>query len=1212
MRLPIVLFLSVAALVSAQDPAADREIVLPRAPQISPDGNQIAFAWRGDVWTAPVQGGEARRVTSHPGDDDSPAFSPDGKRIAFTSDRAGGTQVFVVDLPGGAPRQLTSDSRGKSLLGFARDGSLLLAMSSDEHFHGSESRRLYRLDLDGKMPKRLVLDVGFSSAALSPDGTKVLFTRGRSAWWRKGYRGAAAEQLWLAELGDGSGEPELTRLSTDRPEFQNVTESDPMWAPDGKTYWYVSDPDGTFDVYQRTLGDGAARRVTNVGAEDGSDDGVAFPSVSADGRSMVVRRRFHLLHVDVASGKTSPVKLFAGGDRVASALERRAENGAGAIAFTPDGKQMAFTAGEDLYVMDRVLKEPVRVTTTPNREDNLVFSSDGRTLWFTSDVGGEVDVWRLECPREDGIWWLARSADFAPKQITDDRAVEDDLLLSPKGDRLALTRDNDLFVMNLDGSGQELVLDLWSGADFDWSPDGKWFALSTQDGDYNSDVWIAPVDRSRPPFNVSRHPDRDGSPRWSPDGKRLAFVSNRGGEESDIYYVNLTKEVDESTSRDRKLKEALEAMKKKTGARGGKPSGATAGGEPGRGRRGGEPTTDPADPARPDQPVASADGDAKAKDEKDDDEKKEKKPVEVTIDFDGLLDRMHRIAIGNSSERNLLWSPDGKKLAFDATVDNERGVFTVEFPDVGKPKRLARSGLAQAVWLEAPNEIVGLASGGGGDDGMPFRRRGGGGGAAPAAMNARGEIERFEFSSRQVRDWAALRQLAFDQGWRAMRDRFYDEAMNDRDWNAVREKFRPVAARCLGRAEFNDLMNMMLGELNASHMGHSGGDEPLPSADRPTWTPTTMHLGLRFERRAGKGLRVRNVIPGSPCSQARSRVEAGETLVAVDGVPIDEKVELDALLTMDEARDVELLVRAADGTERSVTVRPVPSVSGLLYDEWVEQNRRQVEELSKGTLGYLHIRGMNMQSFEQLEEDVYAAGHGKDGLIIDVRFNGGGSTADHVLTVLTQPVHAVTRSRGSEDGYPVDRKVYATWNKPIVLMCNEYSFSNAEILSHAVKQLGRGRLVGMRTGGGVISTGAQGLADGSMVRMPTRGWYLVSTGEDMELNGCLPDIALWNPPQGPDRQLEKAVEALREGVAKEAARPRPSPITAAAKRRLEADPDAAAAEAATKPAREGNEAKDPAPASTGTEPPSGQSGQGGSGNGTNGTNGNSGNSGSGR
>ena len=355
-------------------------------------------------------------------------------------------------------------------------------------------------------------------------------------------------------------------------------------------------------------------------------------------------------------------------------------------------------------------------------------------------------------------------------------------------------------------------------------------------------------------------------------------------------------------------------------------------------------------------------------------------------------------------------------------------------------------------------------------------------------MDRGGKRESFDFSVRVTKDWRELRRVAFDQAWRAMRDRFYDEAYNNRDWNRVRAKYRSVAGDCLGAAEFSHLCNMMLGELNASHMGHRGGTDPLPDFDAQNqWTPRTMHLGLRFDAASeGPGLTVESVIPGGPCAQERSRVMAGETIMSIDGVPVGPDVDVERVLTMEDERDVVLAVEDAGGEVREVTVRPVASVARLLYPEWVEHTRAEVERLSKGRLGYLHIQGMNFSSFRQMEEDLFHAGVGRDGIVIDVRFNGGGSTTDHVLTALTQPVHAITRSRGSGEGYPQDRKVYASWSKPIVLMCNEHSFSNAEILSHAVKQLGRGRLVGMRTAGGVISTGGQTLVDGSFIRMPTR------------------------------------------------------------------------------------------------------------------------------
>lgn len=1095
MRLHYLLSLVLAVPALAQD----RTIRLPRNPKLSPNGDQVAFAWRGDIWVASSEGGGARRLTTHPGDDGSPWFTPDQQAIVFTSSRDGSSQLYRVPIAGGAPTQLTHDSNRKTVHGFTNDGSeLLVTMRTDRGFHYSESSRLFAIDLRGKTPKRMVIDVAMAQAALSPDGNHLLFVRGRPMWSRKGHRGTQSAQLWYADLRKSP--VTIERLDDDQEQFQNIACQNPVWAPDSQTYYYVSDPDGTFDVYQRRIGSADVRRVTRVGAADRSDDGVAFPSISKDGSTMLVRRRFDLVKVDTKSGKLQPLALHATGDDHAVAIERRTETSARNIAFTADGKQMAFVSGEDVWVMDRILKEPRRVTNTPHNETSLAFSGDGKRLFFVSDVSGEFDIWEATIDREDGIWWLAD--EFTLRQVTEDRGVEGNLTPSPRGDHIAYTKQSDIFVMDQDGSDHRRVVEAWSMPQFDWSPDGRWLAYATQDSDYNSDVWVVSLDGTRKPFNLSRHPDYDGGPAWSGDGKRIAFTSRRDGTESDVYYINLTAETEEKTSRDRTLEKALAAMK----------SGKSKAKSKDASKAGGK----------------AADASAKKAANKSKDDK-------VAIDFDGIHDRLHRISIRNSREGGLIWSPDGKTLAFSAQVSAQSGFYGVTFPNPGAPKRLAARGLSNARWLKQGNEIVGLSGG------------------TPAAMKNGTSMSTFAFSVRRTRDWSAVRQISFDQGWRAMRDRFYDPDMNNRDWDAIRRKYRPVAAQCLGQREFTDLMNMMLGELNASHMGHRGGSDALPNASsRSNWAPTTHHLGLRFSlERPAKGLVVTSVIPGSPCDLARSSVAVGETLLAVDGTAITPATDLDDLLTMDETRDVELTVAGADGGERKVTVRPARSVAGLLYDEFVESNRKKVDELSGGKLGYLHIRGMNMSSFRQMEEDLYHAGAGKDGLIIDVRFNGGGSTTDHVMTALTQPVHAITKSRGSGEGYPQDRKIYASWTKPIVLMCNEHSFSNAEILSHAVKQVGRGRLVGMRTAGGVISTGSVGLLDGSSVRMPMRGWYLVSTGEDMELNGCAPDIALWNHPMGPDTQLETAVQTLAEDVAKEQAKGDVKIVPAATKRRME-------------------------------------------------------------
>ncbi|MCP5024509.1 MAG: hypothetical protein GY930_22430 [bacterium] len=1100
-------------LALGQDASAPSDwIRMPRSPVISPDGNSIAFAWHRDIWTASIEGGTAQRITVHGADDGRPLFTPDGKTIVFSSDRTGAAQLYIMPATGGAARQLTFTSLRDRPLGFTDGGKgLLISRSTDRGYHYSESTRIYVMDLQDEAPPRLLIDVGLSSAALSPDGKSLLFTRGRAAWYRKGYKGPQSLQLWMADLTVSP--PKMHRLDQDQENYQNISHLFPTWAPDGQSFYFTSDPDGTFNVFHQKLTELMPRPITDFHARDGSDDGAAFLSISADGRTMLLRRRFDLMRMDLSTGQVSPISMQAGGDVSASALEYKTAKETRDITFTWDGKQMAFVAGQDIYVMDRILKEPVQVTHTPEVESALTFSEDGTRLFYVSELGGEVNIWEATHKQEAGIWWIAE--EFEHRQITDDADVERHLAMSPKGGHLAYLRGSDIWTMEEDGTAPRQVAGAWSAPSFDWSPDGNWLVYATQDANYNSDVFVVPIDGSQEPFNLSRHPDGDYNPVWSGDGKRIAFTSSRAGEESDIYYVNLTREADESTERDRKLKEALEAMqdKKKDEKEGAKKGDAA---DPG--------TEEPEEPGKesaaeePSAEAASKQTDADTDGEK---EKEEEEPA-LTIDFEGIHDRLHRIRVNNSYESSLSWTPDGKKLLFWGTIDSKNALYQVEFPEAKKPTYFSDTKISSAIWLPDSKELVGQVGG------------------RPAVLSSKGKATHFDFSVRWVRDWRAVRAITFDQAWRAMRDRFYDPQLNHRDWDQIRATYRPVAMQCLGQAEFSQLMNMMLGELNASHMGHRGGGEPLPkNPNSGAWQASTYQLGLRYQlEHPGPGFMVESVLPGSPCDLKRSRVLPGETLLQVNGVEVNNSVDLDLVLTMDKVRDVELTVLSKSGEARTVTVRPATSVRGLVYNEYTAKNREAVEIQSGGKLGYLHIRGMNMGSFREMEEDLFDAGHGKQGLLIDVRFNGGGSTADHVLTALTQPVHAVTQSRGSGEGYPQGRKIYATWSKPIVVLCNEHSFSNAEIFAHAIKQIGRGQIIGMRTAGGVISTSSVSLLDGSSARMPMRGWYLIGTGQDMELNGCMPDVSLWNKPGGPDLQLSKAVETLGATVELLLAEPR--------------------------------------------------------------------------
>lgn len=1080
-----------------------REMIrLPNNPALSPDGKTLVFDWNGDLWRVEGTGGRATPLTQHPGQDSKPIFSPDGKQIAFVSDRDGSAQVYVMPADGGGANQLTFHTAGFDLHQWTPDGKQLLVGSQRDNFW-RHAERFFLISAENRGSEIMLFDAYGESGAISPDGKRLLFTREGPAWWRKGYRGSQASQIWMFDREDG----QFTRLLD-----HEAGNRWPLWKPDGTGFYYVGGKSGSFNLWEHSFQDGRGKQLTHF-----EDDSVVFPCISADGSTVVFRHLFDFYRIGIREpGSPRKIEIWHDVDRSHEHIIRRVLTSASEVAFSGDGLEIAFIAGGDLWVMDTELREPRQITSTPEEERSPVFSPDGGSILFASDMGEGCDIYRATRADKQQFWWLNHS--FKIDRLTNDGVQKDGISWSPDGKHVGyIGGRGDLWVMKPDGKEPTRILEGVMRPEYDWSPDGKWVVYSTEDQDFNRDIWLAPLDRSRPPFNLSRHPRADRHPVWSPDGKLIAFTGQRGTD-VDIHYVWLRAEDDEADSRARKLQQAIEKINKArvTGPR--KP--------------------DSAEPQREGEPGKKSVG---------------------QIDFDRIHDRIHRVTISNSTEGDLFWAPDSKRLAFTATVDGRRGTYTIEIPTRLTPTLLTTQVGSQARWLTKGNQIVWLSGGlpasfrvGAANSATspssttsaspsPIRR---GGSSSSEASTGGG----YRFDALQTVDVGKKHVAVFDQCWRVMRDNWYDEKLNNRDWEQIREKYRETAAQSPDTRGLATVVSLMLGELNGSHLGFSMTGSRSSSGQGPgerTWRETTAHLGVRFDpQHQGPGLKVRDVIWRGPADQKRRKIEPGELILTIDGKEVSRGTDLTTILNGPLSREIALKVRGVDGKDRDVAIRPTtfPAARGLLYEQWVRDNRKLVEKLSGGKLGYLHIQAMAMPSFHRFEEELYSVGYGKDGLVIDVRENGGGSTTDHLLTALTQPVHAITVPRGGTPGYPNDRKVYATWNKPIVVMCNQNSFSNAEIFSHAIKTLRRGQLVGVPSAGGVISTGGVSIMDVGYLRMPFRGWYVLGTGQDMELNGAIPDHILWPSPgelpAGKDVQLEKAVSVLLTDVQKWREQPR--------------------------------------------------------------------------
>lgn len=1091
-----------AALIAAlfsQTLVADEPVRLLTDYGLSPDGQILAFAYAGDVWTTSADGGTATRLTFDRAVDRNPRFSPDGGTLAFVSNRAGSNHLYTIPKDGGEPTQRSWHSEGYILEEYAPNGETLLTRGNRDHFWRGAAR-LIEVPLAQRSAERVLFDDYANSGTWSPDGKKVLFTREGVEWWRKGYRGSEASQIWMFDRTTGAFSEQV---HTDR------GARNPLWKGDGSGFYYASEQDGTYNLYVRDFSTGTTQKLT-----DFVDDGVNFVTISRDGSTLVFRRLFDLYVFRPASGKPPRrIEITNPGEPIRKETLRRYLTSADSAVFTSDALETAFIAGGDLFVMDTELKEPVRITSGAEIESEPVFTADGKAILFVSDQGGQSDIWRVERSDEDAYWW--RSRDFVLKRVTQDPEIERELRLSPDGTKIAYVRARgDLMVAGVDGRDARRVVSGFDEPDYEFSPDGKWLAYSQSDDNFNSDIWIVPVDGSSPPFNLSVHPDNDYSPRWSLDGRLLAFVGRRVGDEIDIYWVWLREEDADTDSRDRRLKKALEKMEKERKEKGKPPE------KPKE-----EPKAD--DPKKPDEPK-KPDGDKGEKKEGAPEAKGDKKPElpEVKIDFAEIRDRLRTIRIADSSEGNLLWL-DEKKLSFNATVEGRGGVYTVEFPDELQPKYLGPRSLSRPTRSPKAKVWGGIAGG------------------QPATMNAQGAQTTYAFQAPQELRIADRNRNVFFLAWRAMRDGFYDDRLGNRNWDAIRRKYEDAAASAIDLNQVAQIVQMMLGELNGSHLGFSGGE---PSdAPAPTFVDSTVHLGMRFDpKHPGPGWKVAFVWKEGPANEVGSKIVAGETILSIDGRAVDPALDPTEVLNGPIARDVKLRVLGLDGTERDVVLRPTTfgAMRQALYEEWIDKNRRVVEEKSGGKLGYLHIEGMDFSSLVRFDAELYRIGYGKEGLVIDVRGNGGGSTADHLLTALTQPRHAITVPRGGGQGYPHDRQVYASWWKPIVVLCDQNSFSNAEIFAHAIKSLKRGKLVGVATAGGVISTGGTFIPDGGFLRMPFRAWYSSETGEDMELNGAVPDFEIWPQPGelalGKDVQLDKAIEVLLAEVKEFLDRPRPA------------------------------------------------------------------------
>ncbi len=1014
------------------------DFIFPRYPAPSPDGKIIVFSYHGDLWRVPITGGEAQRLTVHEAYDYLPCWSPDGKEIAFSSNRYGNDDIFIIPSKGGMPIRLTYFSNSDRICDWSPDGKKLI-FSSRRNFYYHRLPVLYQIDRNGGTPFELVPTYA-NQGKISPNGKWLVFIRGRINWARKHYRGSDNTNLWLYNF--------------ETKEYIQLTEHSgndyfPLWGPDSKTVYYVTDEDGTFNLWKIDIFNKKKKQLTFF-----KDDGVRFPNISRNGKVIAYEQSNSLWCYFTESGENKKIKIYGPVDYKVNPIERKTfTSQATEMRVSPDGKEIAFVVRGEIFVMKEDGGKANRITNNPARDYQIYWSPDSESLVFVSDRSGNKDIFLIKSasPNEKRLSKCLRKEII---QLTRTKENEHSPKFSPNGEKIAFIRGNgDLWVMDKYGKNERRILKGWATPDYSWSPDSKWIAFSRDDNEFNTDVFIIPIEGGEP-INISQHPDEDIHPVWSQDGRKLAFFSRRIGNTYDIWFVFLRKIDDEKTKEE--WEEEEEALKKE----------------------------------------------------------KEKKKVIVKIDFKNIHRRLRRVTSLPGDETGIVISPDGKTFAFQANARGKRDLWIVKWDGTGL-RQLTTDGANPSFisWSKDGKKIY-------------FLKRGG----VISSIQVDGKkLKNINFKARMIINHIAEKLQMFDEAWQTLNDRFYDPNFHGINWRKMWEKYRPLASKTVTREDFHDVIRLMLGELNSSHLGIG--------APRPKDAVSTGMLGLRFDPNyKGKGLKIKSVIPDGPCDKEKARVKPGEILISIDGNTIEKNTNIHQLLNDKVGEKVEIEVIGKNGKRRRLIVKPMNYSQFLQkeYDRWVEEKRALVEKLSNGRLGYIHIQAMNVPSLERFEMELYSVAHGKDGLVIDVRNNGGGWTTDYLLAILSPKPHAITIPREGEKGYPQERRPLYAWTKPIIVLCNEYSYSNAEIFSHAIKTLKRGKVVGQATSGSVISTGGITLIDGSRFRVPYRGWYVITNGLNMEGNGCVPDIIVPDYPQdveqGVDRQLERAVEELMKEI----------------------------------------------------------------------------------
>lgn len=1053
--------------------------------QISPDGTEIAFCYKGDIYKVPSNGGTATQLTTQASYECSPIWSPDSKQIAFASDRNGNFDLFVMSADGGAARRLTTHSASEIPSTFTTDGNYIMFSASIQDpansalFPTSAMTELYKVPVTGGRTEQ-VLGTPAEMVCFDKSGKTFLYQdrKGFEDEWRKHHTSSITRDVWLYDSENGKH----TNLTAHAGEDRN-----PVFAPDGQTVYFLSERDGsTFNVYSFPISSPQSlKTVTHFKTHP-----VRFLSMGSNGTLCYTYDGE--IYTQKQGDKPQKVKIDIIRDDQNTIADLNFSNGATSATVSPDGKQVAFIVRGEVFVTSADYNTTKQITHTPAREAGLTFSPDNRTLAYASERNGNWELYMAKIARKEEANFPNATAIEEEVLLPSDKTERTYPQFSPDGKELAFIEDrNRLMVINLETKKVRQVTDgsTWfstgGGFDYSWSPDGKWFTLEFIGNRHDpySDIGMVSAQGGKI-INLTNSGYTSGSPRWVLDGNAILFITERYGMRAhaswgslnDVMLVFMNQDAYDKfrlSKEDYELQKELEKEQKNT-----------------------------TEAKKNDKKK----GDNKEKSE----EKKEEKVKDIVVELNNIEDRIVRLTPNSSDLGSAIITKDGETLYYLSAFEGGYDLWKMNLRK--KDTKLLHK--MDAGWANMEMD----------KDGKNLFLLGSN---TMQKMGTDSEsLKPISYQAHVKMDLAAERDYMFNHVYKQEQKRFYNLNMHGIDWDAMTKAYRKFLPHIDNNYDFAELLSEYLGELNVSHTG--GRFRPQLKGD------ATATLGLLYDwNHNGKGLLISEVVEKGPFDHARSKVKAGNIIEKIDGQEITPESDYSVLLNGKARKKTLVTLYNPQTKERwEEVVVPVSNgvMSDLLYARWVKQRAADVDKWSNGRLGYVHIESMGDDSFRSVYSDILGKYNNREGIVIDTRFNGGGRLHEDIEILFSGKKYFTQVVRGREACDMPSRR----WNKPSIMVQCEANYSNAHGTPWVYSHQKIGKLVGMPVPGTMTSVSWETLQDPTLVfGIPVIG-YRLPDGSYLENSQLEPDIKVANSPEtvvkGEDTQLKAAVDELLKEI----------------------------------------------------------------------------------